>query len=277
MEKIPSATKKNFGRCDVGERMDVEKEKIFLTFLGVGIGVSLFLLKQFSFPKQIQQNDTQKQISQTEEKITQNKEEKEEKNEINEKNAKKDSIEEKRVKVGINEEELMKEQCKRNIQFLGEENFAQFQSKVVAIVGLGGVGSNAAQMIVRSGISHIKLIDFAKINEISLSVNATADLTEIGQKKVEITRKKLLLSVPALKCEIFDIKLTNENMKNIFFYNLIENGEEIVKKVDYILDCTSDSKLKISLFHFCLEEKIPVISSFSLRFDFFSLIFFLFI
>jgi hypothetical protein len=55
---------------------------------------------------------------------------------------------------------LLQEQLSRNISFLGKEGVERIQRSFVIIVGAGGVGSHAAHMLLRSGVGHLRLIDF---------------------------------------------------------------------------------------------------------------------
>jgi tRNA A37 threonylcarbamoyladenosine dehydratase len=54
--------------------------------------------------------------------------------------------------------DLVREQLSRNYSFFGEDAMASIQSAFVIVVGCGGVGSHAAHMLVRSGITRIRII-----------------------------------------------------------------------------------------------------------------------
>ena len=61
------------------------------------------------------------------------------------------------------DDEILAEQFTRNIQFFGKEGQARVSGSFVVVVGLGGVGSHAANMLLRSGVSHLRLIDFDQV------------------------------------------------------------------------------------------------------------------
>jgi hypothetical protein len=67
-------------------------------------------------------------------------------------------------------ETLIGEQLARNIAFLGEEGNQKVRDAFVIVVGMGGVGSAAATMLVRSGVGRIRLIDFDQVTLSSLNV-----------------------------------------------------------------------------------------------------------
>lgn len=58
---------------------------------------------------------------------------------------------------------VVKEHLSRNIQFFGEHGAQALASSRVVVVGLGGVGSHAAHMLLRAGVGHLKLVDFDQV------------------------------------------------------------------------------------------------------------------
>ncbi len=64
------------------------------------------------------------------------------------------------------------------------------------IVGLGGVGSHAANMLARSGVQRMRLIDFDQVTLSSLNRHAVATMDDVGIPKVEALRRFLRKVVP---------------------------------------------------------------------------------
>lgn len=91
----------------------------------------------------------------------------------------------------LHSEELIREQLSRNYAFLGEDGMARIRDSFVVVVGLGGVGSWSSSMLVRSGVSRIRLIDFDQVTLSSLNRHATAQLKDVGTPKVESVKKYL--------------------------------------------------------------------------------------
>ena len=60
-------------------------------------------------------------------------------------------------------DEIVKEHLARNVQFFGEPAMRDIAASYVVVVGLGGVGSHAAHMLLRSGVGHLLLIDFDQV------------------------------------------------------------------------------------------------------------------
>jgi hypothetical protein len=60
-------------------------------------------------------------------------------------------------------DEIINEQFTRNLQFFGEDGLLKVHQSFVVVVGLGGVGSHAAAMLLRSGVGKLRLVDFDQV------------------------------------------------------------------------------------------------------------------
>ena len=60
-------------------------------------------------------------------------------------------------------DEILAEQFTRNVQFFGKDAQARIAGSFVVVVGLGGVGSHAANLLLRSGVSRLRLVDFDQV------------------------------------------------------------------------------------------------------------------
>ena len=99
-------------------------------------------------------------------------------------------------------DEIRNEMYSRVETFFGPEGFTTLSNSYVIVVGLGGVGSHAVHMLVRSGIQKIRLIDFDQVTLSSLNRHAVANLADVGISKTEAMRRALLKIVPWLKIDI---------------------------------------------------------------------------
>lgn len=70
-------------------------------------------------------------------------------------------------------EVIVREALARNYAFFGQDKMEEIRNKFVVVVGVGGVGSAAAVMLVRSGIRKIRIIDFDQVSLSSLNVSPT--------------------------------------------------------------------------------------------------------
>ncbi|MCR5482140.1 MAG: sulfur carrier protein ThiS adenylyltransferase ThiF [Clostridia bacterium] len=85
----------------------------------------------------------------------------------------------------------------------------------VAVAGLGGLGSNIAVMLARSGVGHLRLIDFDVVEESNLNRQAYS-LSDIGKPKAGALLEILNGINPKAEYEIFQLKITPDNVEELF-------------------------------------------------------------
>lgn len=93
-------------------------------------------------------------------------------------------------------DEIKEELLSRVKTFFGDESFDKLKTSFVIVVGLGGVGSHATNMLVRSGVSKVRLIDFDQVTLSSLNRHAVASMEDVGISKAITLKNKLLKVVP---------------------------------------------------------------------------------
>ncbi len=144
----------------------------------------------------------------------------------------------------------MLEQFSRTTSLLGEEGMKILENSHVVVFGIGGVGSYAAEALVRSGLSRITLVDYDIIDITNLNRQIHAILETVGKKKTEVMKDRLLSINKNLVVNIINEKYTEEN-KEIFFKD----------KYDYIVDAIDIITSKLSLIENAKEKNIKIISS----------------
>ena len=144
----------------------------------------------------------------------------------------------------------MEDWLMRTKLLLGEKKVENLKNKTVAIFGLGGVGSYAAEAITRSGIGSIILIDKDKIEETNINRQLIADTTTIGKQKVEVEKERLLAINPNLQVTVYAEE-----------YNEDKKEKMILKEYSYIVDAIDDIAAKISLIEEAMKKEIPIISA----------------
>lgn len=85
----------------------------------------------------------------------------------------------------------------------------------VAVAGLGGLGSNIAVMLARSGVGHLRLVDFDTVDTTNLN-RQMYGIRHIGKKKTEAIKEILMEINPYLDICVIDRKVTRENAAEIF-------------------------------------------------------------
>lgn len=132
---------------------------------------------------------------------------------------------------------------------VGEDNIQKLNQAHVIVFGVGGVGGYVVEALVRSGIGHITIVDNDVISLSNLNRQIIATQETIGQKKVDVMKKRILSIHP--ECDV-----TTLNM----FY-LPETADQIdLSQYDYVVDAIDTITSKIELAVRC-DQKIPLISS----------------
>jgi tRNA A37 threonylcarbamoyladenosine dehydratase len=150
------------------------------------------------------------------------------------------------------DESLIKEQLARNIAFLGEEGVEKLRKSFIIIVGIGGVGSWAALMLIRSGVSHIRVIDFDQVTLSSLNRHAVATHSDVGTPKVIALQKHLKEIAPWAKVEPIIELFTKDSAAQL-----------LSGKANFIVDAIDNIDTKLYLLKYCHDQKLPVMSTIS--------------
>lgn len=111
-------------------------------------------------------------------------------------------------------------------KYLGENQLNFLQNITIGIAGAGGLGSNCAMNLVRSGFKRLIIADFDRIEESNLN-RQFFFLSQIGEYKVDALAKNLKNVNPDIELTIHKIKVTPENMGKLFL-----NCETVVEAFD---------------------------------------------
>ncbi|ULG71201.1 tRNA threonylcarbamoyladenosine dehydratase [Macrococcus brunensis] len=144
----------------------------------------------------------------------------------------------------------MKHQFSRNELAYGTEGLDLLKSKTVAILGVGGVGSFAAEALARTSIGHIILIDKDDVDITNVNRQLHALTTTVGQSKVTLMEERIKLINPDCKVTPMHMFYTEETYEELFKYD-----------IDYIVDASDTIVYKIHLMKECLKRGIKIISS----------------
>ena len=108
--------------------------------------------------------------------------------------------------MDLKEEDLLK----RNVKGI----FEKLKKAKVCILGLGGLGSNVAILLARSGIGYLKLVDFDIVEASNLN-RQQYRISHIGMKKTEAIRTIIKEINPFVEIETLDVKVDRENILSI--------------------------------------------------------------
>ena len=138
----------------------------------------------------------------------------------------------------------------RNELLLGQAGIEKLRNASVAIIGLGGVGSYAAEAICRAGVGRITLVDFDDICLTNINRQLHALDGTVGRSKVVVMTERLKLINP--DAELLPFKE---------FYGAETSDLLLSSRFDYVLDAIDHITSKLHLVATCRERGIPIISS----------------
>lgn len=153
----------------------------------------------------------------------------------------------------------MNEFFSRSEALFGEQSMEALRSKRVIIFGVGGVGSWAAEALIRTGLTHLTLVDGDTVQASNINRQLPATQETIGMPKVEALKARLLTINP--KAQIISIP---EMMNDAW---LQANG---LSEYDYVIDAIDSVNDKVDLILYATRVRgLKIFSSMgaALRFD----------
>ncbi|MBL7812581.1 MAG: tRNA threonylcarbamoyladenosine dehydratase [Bacteroidetes bacterium] len=134
---------------------------------------------------------------------------------------------------------------------IGREQLEKLHNSRVLIVGLGGVGSYAAEFVCRAGVGNLTIVDGDIVDVTNKNRQLPALSSTIGMKKAEL-----------MAARMHDIN-PNLNLQVLSSFQRPEHTMELVSsnKFDYVMDCIDSISPKVYLIRGCVEHGQRLISS----------------
>lgn len=129
----------------------------------------------------------------------------------------------------------------------GKKSIDKLKQSTVMVVGCGAVGSFAIEALARSGVGHLILLDFDKVEESNINRQLFALDSTIGQPKVDIAKKRIYDINPNIIVDTLDTFFDENTNLNI--------------KPDFVIDAIDTVPSKIALYKWCADNNIAFISS----------------
>lgn len=139
----------------------------------------------------------------------------------------------------------------RSELLLGKDGLERLKGANVLVVGVGGVGAYAAEMLVRAGIGSMTIADSDTVSPSNINRQLIALNSTVGRLKTDVLSERLLDINPQLK-----LKVVPEYIKD-------EKTDEILDSdhFDYIVDAIDTLSPKLALIKGALDRNIPLVSS----------------
>lgn len=144
----------------------------------------------------------------------------------------------------------MLHQFSRTELAIGPEGLEKLKNSTVVVLGVGGVGSMAAEALARTGVGRIILIDKDVVDITNINRQIHALTTTVGQPKADLMRDRIKLINP--ECDAIALRMfyTEETYEQVFSYD-----------IDYVLDASDTIIYKVHVIKECLKRNIPIVSS----------------
>jgi tRNA threonylcarbamoyladenosine dehydratase len=131
----------------------------------------------------------------------------------------------------------------------GEAGQARLAAAHVCVVGLGGVGSWAAEGLARSGVGRLTLIDLDQVAESNINRQIQAADPTLGQAKVEAMRARIASYAPDCALTLIDDFVTPENA-----------AERLDAGFDSVIDAIDAVRAKVAMIAVCHRAGIPLVT-----------------
>ena len=148
----------------------------------------------------------------------------------------------------------MQDWQERTGMLLGEEGLDRLAAAHVIVVGAGGVGGFAAEMLARAGVGRLTVIDDDEVGRSNINRQLLALHSTVGKPKVEVLRDRLLDINPELDIRPVRTYVTEDLLLSE------EAGALIPSDADFVIDAIDTLSPKIALIQYCLRHSLPLVS-----------------
>lgn len=133
---------------------------------------------------------------------------------------------------------------------VGDSGINRLQSASIAVIGLGGVGSYAAEGLARSGIGHLTLVDRDQVDTTNLNRQLQALHSTLGRCKCDVMAERILDINPSINLRVMAVEYCAETAAAI-----------LDRPYGFVVDAIDSLPDKIHLVQYCLKKGLPIISS----------------
>ena len=135
------------------------------------------------------------------------------------------------------------------LRLYGKQALTRFTAARICVLGIGGVGSWAAEALARSAIGHITLVDMDHVAESNINRQCHALDTTLGKAKVQVTATRIRQINPACQVTAIEDFITVDNLETL-----------MSERYDYIIDCIDGFRTKARLIAWCRRHRVRIIT-----------------
>lgn len=135
----------------------------------------------------------------------------------------------------------------RQMSIVTKSKQEKFKNSKIAVIGCGGIGGAAIEMLARMGVGELNIVDSDSFDMSNLNRQVMSSIDTLNLSKSEVTKEKIRLINPYVKINAFTEEV-NEN-----------NIEKIVKDCDVVIDALDNILTRIIISRYTYKNKIPFI------------------
>ena len=139
----------------------------------------------------------------------------------------------------------------RTALLLGDEKLEQLRRAHVLVVGLGGVGAYAAEMIARAGVGRMTIADADAVSLSNINRQLVALHSTVGRRKADVLAERLRDIDPDIELTVVDRYIKDDET-----YALLDAA-----RYDYVVDAIDTLSPKLALILAALDRRLPLVSS----------------
>lgn len=132
----------------------------------------------------------------------------------------------------------------------GDRAYALLRELRFCVVGVGGVGSWAVEALARSGVGHIRMVDFDTVAASNANRQIHALTPDYGRKKIQVMAERVAAINPQCELDLIDDFLTLDSLRDY-----LDQG------YDYVIDAIDSIKFKAGLIYYCRRNRIGVVTT----------------
>lgn len=142
------------------------------------------------------------------------------------------------------------EWLERTLLLIGDEAIAALANAHVLVVGLGGVGAYAAEMICRAGVGELTIADGDAVHPTNINRQLPALHSTVGRPKAECLAERLRDINPSLKLHVLSDYLHGEAMQQL-----------LQRPYSYVVDAIDTLAPKLTLIRYAMEQRHRLVSA----------------
>ncbi len=133
---------------------------------------------------------------------------------------------------------------------VGDDGAGRLDAARVLVAGVGGVGGYAAEMLARTGVGHLTLVDSDNVAVSNINRQLIATTRTVGRPKVDLFMVRFKEINPAISVSPLLEYITPDNVERL-----------LAPGFDFVIDAIDTVAPKVALLSHCLRHRIPVVSS----------------